>query len=198
VPGLTTSETVSEFSGRGVGLDVVRSRLKTYHGLIELQSEPGRGTQVTLKLPLTLAIVPSLFVAVGGDYYAVPLASVIEVVNETEGDVFAFQGRPVLRWRERVLPLLDLLELFHRSSRVPLRLGRKIVVVGLADRQVAFLVDSLVGQEEVVIKTLGGFLGRVPGIAGGTIMGDGRVALILDIPALGGQARGEPLPVVVA
>ncbi|HVP39745.1 MAG TPA: chemotaxis protein CheA [Candidatus Saccharimonadales bacterium] len=191
-PGLTTSESVSELSGRGVGLDVVRSRLKAYHGMIELTSEPGRGTQVTLKLPLTLAIVPSLFVLVGSQLYAVPLASVIEVVAEESRQRFVFQGRPVLRWRERVLPLLDLRDLFHSAS-APAPPGRKTVIVGLADRQVAFLVDALVGQEEVVIKTLGDYLGRVPGIAGGTVMGDGRVALIVDIPALVGLARGEAL-----
>ncbi|MBI5835694.1 MAG: chemotaxis protein CheA [Candidatus Eisenbacteria bacterium] len=198
LPGLTTNESVSEVSGRGVGLDVVRSRLKTYHGMIEILSEPGWGTQVTLKLPLTLAIVPSLFVAVGEDHYAIPLSSVIEVVSDGGEGRYEFQGRPVLRWRDRVLPLLDLRDQFHLSAaRLP-RLGRKIVVVGLADKQVGFLVDGMVGQEEVVIKTLGGFLGRVPGIAGGTIMGDGHVALIVDIPALVGLARGAGSPAAAA
>src|SRR5262249_5836307 len=149
----------------------------------------------------TLATVPSLLVGVGGHTFAIPLASVIEAVNDAPEERAFIQGRPVLRWRDRVLPLIDLSARFelalppaaapsaHTDSERRRGGGRKIVVVGLLERQVAFLVDALAGQEEVVIKTLGEYLGRVAGIAGGTILGDGSVALILDIGALVGQAH---------
>ncbi len=193
-PGFSTNELVSDVSGRGVGLDVVKTRLSEYRGIIEMESEPGKGTEITLKLPLTLAIVPSLLVEVAGNDFAVPLGSVIEVVNEEQDHFHLFHGRPVLRWRDRVLPVLDLAEEFQLRKLRERPVSRKAVIVGLAEKQVCFLVDSLLGQEEVVIKTLGDYLGKVKGIAGGTIMGDGRVALIVDIPALVGSAHQQGTP----
>lgn len=193
-PGFSTNDSVNDVSGRGVGLDVVKTRLAEYHGIIEMKSEPGVGTEITLKLPLTLAIVPSLLVEVAGNDFAVPLGSVIEVVNEEPQNFHLFHGRPVLRWRDRVLPVVDLADEFRLVRRAGPPAARKAVIVGLAEKQVCFLVDSMLGQEEVVIKTLGDYLGKVPGIAGGTIMGDGRVALIVDIPALVGSAHQNGAP----
>lgn len=181
LPGLSTAERVSDISGRGVGMDVVRSNIKRLNGTVELDSRPGEGTTVTLRLPLTLAILPALLVRVSGEIYALPLRSVLETVRVRSSETHLLDGTETLRLRDRVVPLLRLRRLFGlrdgHDDRSPTIC---VVIVSVGERQIGLVVDQLLGQEEAVIKPLGSFVGQLAGVAGATISGDGRVRLILD------------------
>ncbi len=181
LPGFSTAERVSDVSGRGVGMDVVRTNLKRLNGVVELDSSVGRGSTVTLKLPLTLAILPALLVRVAEETYALPLRAVLETVRIRSQDVHRVENEEVLRLRDQVVPLRRLrrfLDPTDRQSESDAWLF--VVIVGVGGRQVGLVVDELLGQEETVIKPLGSYLRHVPGVAGATISGDGRVRLILD------------------
>ncbi|NTU59467.1 MAG: chemotaxis protein CheA [Deltaproteobacteria bacterium] len=185
-PGFSTAAQVTSVSGRGVGMDVVKTNIQQVNGVVEIDSTFGVGSRVEVKIPLTLAIIQALLVCSGREVYAVPLVSVIETVRVEPGDVKTVDQFPVLRLRDQVLPLLNLRELF----KVPTVPGveedarKYVVVLGIAEKRVGLVVDSLVGEEEVVIKNLGTYLTEVPGIAGATIRGDGRVTLIMDVSQL--------------
>ncbi|MEX0830028.1 MAG: chemotaxis protein CheA [Nitrospirales bacterium] len=183
LPGFSTADQVSDLSGRGVGMDVVRTNISRMNGSLELDSEPGRGSQVTIKLPLTVAIIQALLVEVGSATFAVPLASVVEAVKVRKGDIKSVNGQAVLNLRERILPLLDLAQTFRISNE---RLNNEcyVVVVTIGAQRFGVVVDRLRAQEEVVIKSLGEFLANVSGVAGATITGDGKVVLILDMADL--------------
>lgn len=185
-PGFSTAAKVTNVSGRGVGMDVVRTNIQKLKGLIEIESEMGKGSKIIIKLPLTLAIIQALLVEVDREVFSVPLESVLEVVRIQPKDINTISGREVVRLRNTVLPLARL------QSIMGTRNGAEdqqeewiyIVVVGLAQQRLGIVVDSLLGQKEVVIKSLGGYLGTVPGIAGSTILGDGRVIMIIDVGEL--------------
>lgn len=183
LPGFSTVEQVSDLSGRGVGMDVVRTNISRMNGSLELDSEPGQGSQMTIRLPLTVAIIQALMVEVESATFAVPLASVIEAVKVTKEDIKSVNGEAVLNLRERILPLLDL----ARTFQIP---GERtsdecyVVVVAIGAQRFGVVVDRLKAQEEVVIKSLGDFLANVQGVAGATITGDGKVVLILDMADL--------------
>ena len=179
-PGFSTAEKVSDLSGRGVGMDVVRTHIRNLNGLIELWSQVGVGTEIVLKLPLTLAVMQALMVQVGDDVYAVPLASVVETLRIQKKDIRTVSHQEVYCHRESVLPLLRLQRLFDLKSRRNGNGDGYVVLIGVAEKRFGLMVDRLLGQEEVVIKSLGEYLGGTPGIAGGTITGDGRVRLIVD------------------
>lgn len=182
-PGLTTAKQTTLVSGRGVGMDVVRNNIEKLKGTIELESKEGQGSLVTIKLPLTLAIVQGLLVECGKDIFAIPLASVIETVIVPIDQVKYINQKPVVKLRDSILPLVELTQvLFNKilEERKQLR----VVVVGLAEKKLGLIVDSLIGKEEIVIKSMGNYLGDTPGVAGATIMGDGRVRLILDLASL--------------
>ncbi len=183
LPGFSTADQVSDLSGRGVGMDVVRTNISRMNGSLELDSEPTLGSQVTIKLPLTVAIIQALMVEVKGAIFAVPLASVIEAVKVTKEDIKSVNGQAVLNLRERILPLLDLAQTFQIPND---HLGdeRYVVVVAIGAQRFGVVVDRLRAQEEVVIKPLGEFLANVQGVAGATITGDGKVVLILDMADL--------------
>ena len=183
LPGFSTVEQVSDLSGRGVGMDVVRTNISRMNGSLELDSEPGRGSQMTIKLPLTVAIIQALMVEVESATFAVPLASVIEAVKVTKEDIKSVNGQAVLNLRERILPLLDLARTFQIPSE---RTSDEcyVVVVAIGAQRFGVVVDRLKAQEEVVIKSLGDFLANVQGVAGATITGDGKVVLILDMADL--------------
>lgn len=192
VPGFSTAEKVSNVSGRGVGMDVVRSNIKKLNGVVELSSEMGKGTVITLRLPLTLAILPVLLVRVDSEIYALPLRSVVETVRVGSREVHRTNAGEMLRLRDRVFPLFRLGNILHgtRSEQDKSQLLR-IVIMGIADRQLGIIVDQLLGQEETVIKPLPTYLRMVPGLAGATISGDGLVRMILDpagIATLAGNA----------
>lgn len=182
-PGFSTAKVISDVSGRGVGMDVVRTNIEKLKGLIDIESARGQGTAIVIKLPLTLAIVQGLLVETGSELFILPLASVSETVKITRDEIHSINQREVIRLRDAVLPIVDLATTFFKKQETRAFAGRQnayVVVLGLADRRLGLVVERLLGQEEVVIKPLGELLGQTPGIAGATIMGDGRVRLIVD------------------
>jgi two-component system chemotaxis sensor kinase CheA len=190
-PGLSTAEQVSGVSGRGVGLDVVRTNINRVGGSVVVDSQVGHGASFRVTLPLTLAIVPTMLVGLGNDTYAIPMTSIIESIYLSDVKLHGIRGRPAIRWRGQVLPLLDLREFFY-SPPSPLRsevaadqaLKTAVVAVAWGKLQVGLIVDRIIGKQEIVIKPLGPLIGNAPGLAGCTIMGNGRIALIVDVPGL--------------
>lgn len=182
--GLSTKTQVSEVSGRGVGMDVVRNNLEKVNGSIEIETAIGKGTTFKIKLPLTLAIIRALLVSVDKRVYAVPLTSVTETIRLDKNQIKEINKREAIVVRGRVLPLLHLRSLFNHGT-IPAE-DKKIfvVVVNLGGQQLGIVVDYLIGEQEVVIKSLGKFIGDVQGVAGATILGDGSVALIVDVSSL--------------
>jgi two-component system chemotaxis sensor kinase CheA len=202
--GFSTRETVTDVSGRGMGLDVVLKSIERLNGLVEVETVPGVGTKFIIQLPLTLAIISVLMVEVAGRTYAVPLASVVETLRLEPGEVHRINHRETLRLRERIIPVLRLASLFGLDPGPP-EDRRYVVIVGRGDKRVGIVVDRLKGQQEVVIKALDpAVTGEPPVVAGATIMGDGRVVLILDVAALFEGKRqalrghGEPGPEALA
>ena len=182
-PGLSTADEVTEISGRGVGLDVVKSALETLKGTVELQSAPGQGTTFRLLVPLTLASIQALLFRVHGRLYAVPLASVAEITRITEHDVHRVDDREVVQLRKQVLTLVRLDRLQpHAVSERAKRLF--VIVIGSGGRRFGLAVDSLMGEEELVIKALEDHLVTSPLVSGASILGDGTVVLILNVPAV--------------
>lgn len=181
-PGLSTAAEVTDISGRGVGMDVVRRNIQSLGGSVDIESQTGVGTQVTIRLPLTLAILDGMSVRVGEEIYILPLDSVIESLQPQLDDIRSMAGAArLMQVRGEFLPLLSLRELFGVAGQdLPLDHGI-VVIVEAEGRQVALIVDELVGQQQVVIKSLERNYRRVSGISGATILGDGRVALILDV-----------------
>ena len=189
LPGFSTAEQISEVSGRGVGMDVVCSNLKKLNGSVDIDSTPGVGTTLRLRLPLTLAILPVLLVQVAQETYALPLRSVVETTRLNPAHVHRLEGWEVLSLRDETLPLLRLAQVLRVSTQ-PLageiqstihgELGHKVVVLGVADRRLAVIVDGLLGQESTVVKPLGSGMKIDSTIAGATISADGRVVLVLD------------------
>jgi two-component system, chemotaxis family, sensor kinase CheA len=185
LPGFSTAEQTTDISGRGVGMDVVRRNIKSLGGNIEIHSEPGRGSRFTISLPLTLAIVDGQSVCVGEETYIVPLVSIVESLQLKHGGARALSGAgEVFSFRGDYLPLLRLHHLFGVAPRSH-EIHDGLVVVAEGDGQrVGLFVDDLKGQQQVVIKSLEANYGHVQGISGATILGDGAVALILDVPGL--------------
>ena len=184
-PGFSTAEQVTDISGRGVGMDVVRKNILALNGTIELDSVVGQGTRTTIRLPLTLAIMDGMSIAVGGEIYVVALSSVVESIQLQEGDLKTVSGEGrVIDVRSEYLPVVDLRELFPVAD-MPDRVGQNLVVIVESEgTKLALLVDELVGQQQVVVKSLESNYRKVEGVSGATIMGDGRVAMILDVAAL--------------
>lgn len=190
--GFSTATVISDISGRGVGMDIVRAHIEKINGIIDIDSVYGKGTRFTIKLPLTLAINRSLLVYLGERVFAFPLSSVVEIINVERKNIQRVQRREVVMVRGEVLPILKLsklLEISDDNEQEPERFP--VVVCGISEKRVGFVVDSLIGEQEIVIKSLGDYIGQVPGLAGATIMGDGRVALILDVRGLVGQTGAE-------
>jgi len=184
-PGFSMAAAITDVSGRGVGMDVVKTNITRLNGTLALDSTLGEGTEVTIRLPLTLAIIGGLQIGAGEEIFIIPLTSVIEATRVTEGDIDVMRGRKVIKLRGKVLPLVDLREVLDvPGERESEDEARYVVVVGLAERRAGVLVDRLMGQPEVVIKALGELVGAATGIAGATILGDGRVRLILDVGQL--------------
>jgi two-component system chemotaxis sensor kinase CheA len=195
LPGFSTAEAITEVSGRGVGMDVVKRNLEALGGSIAIQSERGRGTTFRVKLPLTLAILDGQTVRVGPETYVLPLVSIVESVrprSETLSRVFG-AGEAIML-RGGVLPMLRLHRLFGVTSAAEDPTEGLVVIVEHEGRKVALLVDELLGQQQVVIKSLETNFRRLEGIAGATILGDGRVALIVDVPGLIALSRAHPRP----
>ena len=180
-PGFSTAAKVTNVSGRGVGMDVVRTNISKLKGIVEIESEIGKGSTFIIKLPLTLAIIQGLLVEAGKEIFSIPLGSVLEVVRAKQGDISTINGQEVIRLRNTVLPLARISDIYGSSLGKTSEEWRYIVVIGLAEQRLGVVVDTLLGKKEVVIKSLGDYLGKVPGIAGSTILGDGRVIMIVDV-----------------
>ena len=197
LPGFSTAEQVTDVSGRGVGMDVVRTNIRKINGSVELESEPGKGSQIIIKLPLTIAIIQALMVEVEKSIFAIPLSTVIEAVRISRSDIKTINGREVLHLRDRVLPLIRLAQEFD----IPTDSERErfyVVVAALGDRRIGVVVDELRPQEEVVIKSIWDYLETVKGVSGATITGEGKVVLILDTSELVQNAQAWHNPGIAA
>jgi two-component system chemotaxis sensor kinase CheA len=187
-PGFSTAEKVTEISGRGMGMDIVRSKIEALSGTVEVDSVPGKGATFTIKLPLTLAILPSLMSVIDGDTFAIPLESIVEIVRVRKRDIATVHGLPAAQIRGRVVSVVELTDLVQWSqpSRVPHTESddSTLVVIGHESREIGLVVDHVIGEDDIVIKSLAENYKNVPGIAGASILGDGCVSLILDVAAL--------------
>lgn len=207
-PGFSTADQVTNISGRGVGMDVVKKQIMKLKGMLELDSAPGRGTTITIRLPLTLAIVQSLLVRSRGETFAIPLNSVIESIRISPKDIQRVGDVEVYKLRDTVLPLIHLDEamtlgtkegsisdlLKRKASQRRSRVNRDrhfVVVVGQPDRPTGIVVDQLLNQQEMVIKSMGPLMRNIPCVAGGAVLGHGEVVLVLDIPELEAASRGR-------
>ncbi|GAA7389077.1 hypothetical protein ID0635_13740 [Helicobacter pylori] len=188
-PGFSTAKVVSNVSGRGVGMDVVKTNIEKLNGIIEIDSEVGVGTTQKLKIPLTLAIIQALLVGVQEEYYAIPLSSVLETVRISHDEIYTVDGKSVLRLRDEVLSLVCLSDIFKVDAILESNSDVYVVIIGLADQKIGVIVDYLIGQEEVVIKSLGYYLKNTRGIAGATVRGDGKITLIVDVGAMMDMAK---------
>jgi two-component system chemotaxis sensor kinase CheA len=197
-PGFSTAKTVTDVSGRGVGMDVVRQRVDMLRGSIDVASKPGVGTQVTLRLPLTLAIIDGLLVTVGEAFFVLPLANTLECIELTRADVERANGKHVANVRGELIPYIRLRQHFNMRTEPPAI--EQIMVVETEEGRYGFVVDKVLGNCQTVIKNLGRFYRHVQVVSGATILGNGTVALILDPERLAQDAvrvtlhrsRGRP------
>ncbi len=186
MPGFSTKTEISDVSGRGVGMDVVKTKITQLNGSLAIESELGKGSKIVIKVPLTLAIMPTLMIKVNEQVFALPLGSIAEIFHLNLSHTNVVDGQEVVLIRDEALPLFYLKKWLVNGSYRPQDRPEEghVVLVNVGSRQVGFVVDKLLGQEEVVIKPLGALLHGTKGIAGATITGDGRISLILDIPTL--------------
>lgn len=184
-PGFSTVSSVSEISGRGVGMDIVRNHIEKLNGMIDIESELGAGTWIKIKLPLTLAIISGLLIKLNERTYILPMSNVVEIVRMPSEAIQTIKGESVIVIRGQVLPVYWLHDYFHLPRRRGRRNQLTIVVVGAAEKRVALVVDELNGNQEIVVKSLGAFIGKTDFISGATILGDGQVALILELTGIG-------------
>jgi two-component system chemotaxis sensor kinase CheA len=191
LPGFSTKEVASDVSGRGVGMDVVHTNVKNMNGTVELDSTLGQGTTVTLRLPLTMAILPVLSVKVGKEIYGLPMRTVLETLRADSGQIHTVQDCEAIHVRGKTIPLIRLAESLGVTDASEDDKLRKLVIVGLGTRRVAFLVDDLVGAEATVIKPLDALSRQSVGIAGATVGGDGLVRLLLDPASLVAEAEAR-------
>jgi len=187
--GLSTAEQVTAISGRGVGMDVVKSVLERLKGTISISTEPGKGTTFFLKVPLTLAIIKALLFRVGDRVSAVPLASVVEITRAKQSEVHFVDRQPVIQLREQVLTLVHLNKLAHEAASRPRMF---IVVVTIGEQRFGLIVDEMVGEEELVIKALDDHLVATDLVSGASILGDGTVVLILNLNSVVSRAGRVP------
>lgn len=184
LPGFSTKAEISDISGRGVGMDVVKTRIVQLNGSVEIDSQKGVGTSIRIKVPLTLAIMPTLMVMLRAQIFALPLVNVSEIFHLDLSKTNIVDGQRVVMVREKALPLFYLTDWLVQGGAVSHSGDGHVVVVTVGSQKIGFVVDQLIGQEEVVIKPLGSMLAGTKGLAGATIRGDGQIALILDVPSL--------------
>ena len=198
-PGFSTAETVSNISGRGVGMDVVKTNITKLNGIIDINSELGKGTSIVIKLPLTLAIIQGLLVEVSDEIFVIPLGSVLETARINVNDISSRNQMEAINLRGSILPLVRLDRMFNISKEKSENEEESfiyVVVVGLAEQKLGLVVSRMLGQEEVVIKSLGEDLGKAKGVAGGKVMGDGRVIMMREIRDLYDSAENMKHTVV--
>jgi two-component system chemotaxis sensor kinase CheA len=185
LPGFSTAEVVTDVSGRGVGMDVVRSKIETLGGHVDVETKIDEGSVFKIKLPLTLAIIQALLVKVQEEMYAIPLGSIDSTINITQEDIKTVRNKEVIVLRGQIIPIIRLGDILnvprvHETDSDDIF----VVVVHIGERKAGIVVDNLIGQQEIVIKTLGKLLAGLKVISGATVLGDGRVAMILDVSAL--------------
>ncbi|MGE5848229.1 MAG: chemotaxis protein CheA, partial [Ignavibacteria bacterium] len=181
LPGFSTAKVVTNISGRGVGMDVVKTNVAKLRGIINIDSEVGAGTTINIRLPLTLAIIPGMIVEINEETIVIPLNSVIEVVRVHSDNIKSINEKEVIMMRDTIIPIFEISRMIYRKESYQNKIWQHVVVVGIAEKKFGIKVDKLIGQKEVVIKSLGNYLGTIEGIAGSTILGDGTVVMILDI-----------------
>ncbi len=183
LPGFSTSNELTETSGRGIGLDVVKKIVTSLNGMIDISGTVGSGSRFTIKLPLTLAIITALMVEVSGETFAIPLSGVMESIRINSDEIHDVGGSEVVKLRDRLLPVYRLDSFFWQKSRSD-RGHEYLVIVGSGEKRGGLVVDRLLGQQEIVIKALDDYLGDLPGISGGTVLGDGNISMIVDISSI--------------
>jgi two-component system chemotaxis sensor kinase CheA len=183
LPGFSTSSELTETSGRGIGLDVVKKIVTSLNGMVDISGAVGTGSRFTIKLPLTLAIITALMVEVSGETFAIPLSGVLESIRIHSAEIHEVGGSEVIKLRERLLPV-HRLNRFYWQKCNDARDYEYIVVVGSGEKRGGLVVDRLIGQQEIVIKALDDYLGELPGISGGTVLGDGNISMIVDIGSI--------------
>ncbi|TAH60464.1 MAG: chemotaxis protein CheA, partial [Gottschalkiaceae bacterium] len=183
-PGFSTTDKISDISGRGVGLDVVKTKIESLGGTVEVETAANIGSKFIIRLPLTLAIIQALLVNISKEKYAIPLNSIKEIISINKNNIKNVQGKEVILYRNNVLPIVRLDSILDVERDVEEREEITIVVVKKGDKNSGFIVDNLIGQQEIVIKSLGKYLAGIKAIAGATILGDGQVALIIDTNSL--------------
>ncbi|SHG93134.1 chemotaxis protein CheA [Tepidibacter thalassicus] len=184
-PGFSTADKISDISGRGVGLDVVKTKIEALGGLVEIETERNKGTKFIIRLPLTLAIIQALLVMVGSEKYAIPLNNIKEITNIDKNKIRKVEGKDIVLYRGKTLPLVDLGEVIEIDEKREKDLEEvTVVIVKKGDKDLGVIVDKLIGQQEIVIKSLGKYLSGINFIAGATILGNGSVALIIDTNSL--------------
>ncbi|WP_148862353.1 chemotaxis protein CheA [Marinobacter fonticola] len=183
-PGFSTKDQISDVSGRGVGMDVVKTKISQLNGTLHVESAKGKGSSIIIKVPLTLAIMPTLMIMLGDQSFALPLVNVVEIFHLDLSKKNIVDGRECIVVRDKVFPLFHIKNWLVRGAGEPEPENAHVVIVAMGTKRVGFVVDQLIGQEEVVIKPLGRMLHGTPGVAGATITGDGRIALIIDVPSL--------------
>lgn len=181
-PGFSTSETISDVSGRGVGLDVVKSKIESVNGSIEVETTLGKGSKFIIRIPLTLAIIQALLVKLGDEIFAIPLSSIAEITSIHKDDIRNIQGQEIILYRDKTLPIVRLNRMVGLEEEEEDELT--VVVVRKGDKQAGVIVRSLIGQQEIVIKPLGKYLSNIKYLAGATILGNGKISLILDVNSL--------------
>ncbi|WP_241242728.1 chemotaxis protein CheA [Paenibacillus whitsoniae] len=182
--GFSTASSVSDVSGRGVGMDIVKSHIEKLNGLIDIHTEVGKGTQFKIRLPLTLAIITGLLVKLNEQTFIIPMSNIAEIIRVTPHEIQSLRGESVILLRKQIIPIVSLHDQFRIEKKSNNKNYTQLVIVGTAEKRIALAVDDLLGNQEVVIKTLGSYIGKVDCISGATILGDGRVALILEISAV--------------
>lgn len=182
-PGFSTSEIISDVSGRGVGLDVVKSKIESINGSIEIESEMNIGTKFIIRIPLTLAIIQALLINLKDEIYAIPLSSITEITSITKESIRNIQGQDIILYRGKTIPMIKLHRLMELEF-IDTEEEYIVVVVRKGEKQAALLVDNLIGQQEIVIKPLGKYLASIKYLSGATILGNGNVSLILDINSI--------------
>ncbi|WP_256762398.1 chemotaxis protein CheA [Cohnella sp. WQ 127256] len=183
-PGFSTASKVSDVSGRGVGMDIVRSHIEKLNGIIDIETQLGQGTSFKIKLPLTLAIIIGLLVKLNDQTFIIPMSNIAEIVRITRNDIETVRGQSVILLRNQVIPIVWLHDHFNMPRGNEEKSHIQLVIVGSAEKRLALAVDGLIGNQEIVIKSLGSYIGKVNGIAGSTILGDGKVALILEVSGI--------------
>jgi len=190
--GFSTSQNISDVSGRGVGMDIVRTHVEKLNGIIEVETCAGAGTKFVIKLPFTLAILKGLLVNINNETYAIPMNNVVEIVRKPKNEIESINGQAVAVIRDKAVPLVWLQDYFG----IPRSKERKnilIVLLGIAEKHLGLVVDELIGNQEIVVTNLGSYIGKVEGISGVTILGDRSVACILDVIGIANMVNSKKI-----